>query len=213
MASIVQQIRSVRSALEQASKSPLAQQVGKTLARDLPALLLELSALTPVQAQDVSQSLRTELAKLSHVCLEERKALGSRGSRNPLAVRMSLARLLTAIEALESTLSWSAAALRHSDPRVAAIKTAAPAPFAETGQSQRAATRHCRQAIEDVRVALKDVASGAQRVQARLHGERADDPAAITSAISQARVLAATLRSAHDVCRGQVSRSVDAGAA
>lgn len=198
----------LREAWTRAAKSPLAQQMHATLTHDLPSWLLELSALTPVEVGDVAKGLTAELGTLAQVCAAEQKALGQRGARNELALRLSTARVNGVLVPVEATLTAYTNALRRSDPRLAAIAAkhsaygqAAPATVPlVSGAATQLAAGDCRKQAETLRAALGDVVAGAQRIERDLRGARAMDASAVAGAIAQAQVLVDWLRQAQQAC-------------
>ena len=211
MTSIIGRLQGVRDVWTQAAKSPFAQQVKTAIVHDLPALLLELGALTPMEARDLSRGLHDALANLIRTCGEEQKLLGSRQGRGALAVRMSLARISGVLAPLEATLGSYALALQRSDPRMAAISLAHAAPAMATAPiAAEVAPCDCRQAAEELRRVLRDIATGAQRIQSALRGDRAADPSVVAGAIEQAQVLVGWLRQAQRRCAAQVQSEAPA---
>jgi hypothetical protein len=205
MTSIIGRLQSVRDVWTQAAKSPFGQQVRAAIAHDLPAFLLELGALTPMEARDLSRGLNEALANLIRTCGEEQKLLGSRHGRNALALRMSLARISGVLTPLEATLSSYALALQRSDPRMAAISLAYASPAAAAAPvAPDVAPCDCRQAADELRRVLRDIAAGAQRIQPALRGDRAADASVVAGAIEQAQVLVGWLRQGQRRCGAQI---------
>src|SRR5690348_867728 len=112
MARFFDRLAPLREAWARAAKSPLAQQMRATLTHDLPAWLLELSALTPIEIGDVAKGLTAELGTLAQVCAAEQKTLSQRGTRNELALRLSMARVNGVLVPVEATLNAYTNALR-----------------------------------------------------------------------------------------------------
>lgn len=202
----------LHAAWSRAAKSPLAQQMRATLTQDLPSWLLEVSTLSPMEISDIARGLTSELDTLARVCAAEQKALGHRGARSELALRLSLARVTGVLVPVEATLAAYTNALRRSDPRLAAIAAkrsdygqaaAATVPLVNGVSALRPVTTDCRRQAEVLRAALGDVVAGAQRIERDLRGTRAMDASAVAGAIAQAQVLVDWLRQAQQACVGE----------
>jgi hypothetical protein len=218
MVSIFDRIQAVQNMWTRASNSALAQNMTKALTRDLPSWLLELSALTPVEIKDLSAGLNAALSNLIRTCDEERKLLGSRHGRNALAVQMSLARLSGVMLPLQASLGSYSAALRRSDPRLAAISASygpfgGPAPITvPLGRVAPALAldASARKTAEELRAVLRQAIGCAQRIQGSLRGARGADPSAVAGAIGQTEVLLGWLRQAQERCSGPVREAAGA---
>jgi hypothetical protein len=216
MAGFFNRLNSAREAWSKAAKSTLAQAMHSTLTQELPLWLHELSRLSAVEVGDISRGLTSELNTLAQVCAAEQKTLSQRGTRNELALRLSMARVTGVLVPLEATLTTYTNALRRSDPRLAAIAAkrsgygqAAPATVPlMNGTPSQASASDCKRQADVLRSALGDVVAGAQRIERDLHGARAMDAAAVAGAIAQAQVLVDWLRQAQQVCVGQMPAPV-----
>jgi hypothetical protein len=199
MAPISDRLQAVRGVLAQLAQSPRAEQVRAALMEDLPAFLLELGTVSPMQMRDIAHGLDGELAHLIRVCVEERSLLGPRAARTPLTIDLSLARIAGVVAPLESALSYYANALHRSDPRLTAISPLHAVPVATATPSALTARPHiqprdCRRVAEQLRSLLHDVATAAERARTAISGHGTDDPFAIAGAIAQAQVLMSWLR-------------------
>jgi hypothetical protein len=162
---------------------------------DLPALLVDALGAAPAQPAAISAALARELARVIRLCGEERRVLGSRQARQPLALHLSLARVASATALLHGTVRRCAAALWRADPRLLALAGAAADVPTAPDASPRTC-EECRQVAARLRQTLREVADAAERIQRALRGPHAADPATVVAALAQAGALVGWLRQA-----------------
>lgn len=213
----------LKQVVAQAAESDFARQVRATLAQDLPAWLLELGVLTPVEVREIGAGLARELAQLARVCGEERQTLHDRGTRSPLALKLSLDRVAGALAPLEATLSRSALALRRSDPHLPALGTAASvattsaeatrasAPSPTSGPLIALSERDCRKLAETLRGGLREAEHAARNILATLQSGGLSGTVEVAGAIEQTRTLVAWLRQERERATAQLVRQPLAG--
>jgi hypothetical protein len=190
-----ERVRAVRGSIAALARTDLARHVGELMTSELPALLVDALGAVPAEPAAVSAELDRELARVVDVCNAERRVLGSRQSRQTLAVRLSLARVASATILLNGTVRRCAAALWHADPRVLSLASVT-VDATETPAINGLTCEECRQVAEQLRRTLREVARAAGHIQSALRGPRAADPAVAVAALAQTGALVGWLRQA-----------------
>lgn len=111
----------LRNLFSRAAKSQFAQQIGEAIKQELPNIL-NAQPVSANQLQNLSDGLKDDVANLIAVSRHELETLNGRSGRDQLVLEMALIRLENVTGRLEYMLAIYTEALRHTDPRLAAVQ-------------------------------------------------------------------------------------------